>query len=110
MASRTSSNPSEVIIYGTIDRAGIQGIDEKTDKEIIIDWLKAARSSGQNPDPLHHLLWDALFRKLEEQAGPDFTITRAEHVMIMFALARANFSPDSTLMCARLFNMFGLGI
>lgn len=94
-------------LFFKLDRTGLEGIDEKKDREVCLDWFRAAfASSAAQSDPFMHILWESVLCKCQEANDISVNLTQAEFVMLKLALIRANFNAAGNNLYVQLLKKF----
>jgi hypothetical protein len=90
-----------------IDREGLEGIEGRTDKELLLEWLKVSYTLSAPVDAFSHMMWNSVFDKIQRCQDDAVELTEREHYMLRIGLIRANISGQGSRMYVQLLRKFG---
>jgi hypothetical protein len=96
------------------DRSGINGVEGKSDAEILTEWLKASFSAvmEQGAEVMTHIVVRRCMDKFEKAASdPDrsnIELTSTELTLIRWAIMSSRFPGNSNRLVCRLAEKFGI--
>lgn len=91
----------------TLDRTDLTGVEGKSDKTLMLEWLGAVLQKQMTGDPLLHLISDDIqqrARKAEENDG--FEVSPLEFLYIQTSLVRSDFKGEHTRIFTQILNKF----
>jgi len=97
-----------MLIELKLDRAGIGGIEGKSDGEVIHEWIAAAFVSAiRTPDPFTHIIADRVLERFRNAKEADaIELEPLELLFVRCVLARAGFAPDVNQLYTQLIRLF----